>query len=542
MADKVYRVGAYVRLSVDSASIDSDSIENQSDMLSKFIDMMAGWVQVKIYVDNGFSGATFQRPAFQEMIQDAVQGKINLVLVKDLSRFGRNYLEAGKYLEDVLPSLGCRFVAIHDGIDTEDGENDIMPFLNAMNDYYVKSHSDRIRSVLAAKASAGQKVSGHAPYGYRRSEADNSQLIVDEYSAEIVRRIFEMRKQGIGSSIIAQALNAESVLPPRLYYKTNVGKHSHKTKTKCWRPSSILRILRSEIYIGNGIQLKRKIHSYRDRRLVMRPEDEWIRMDGIFPAIIDIETWDSVQRVNKANSRRIVKSNDVALFSGFAYCLDCGSKLAYNKCKSHYRSRVTGEITKDTYHPAYTCRHYRNTARAECSVHNISEKNLSNVVFQQIKMLIDSVRIDKDAVTASLTERLIGEQKVSLAERKKEVLLLRKRIKKLETAIASLYESYAIGQSSNDSFSVSIRQYEAKRLDYENRLVSLEASEQGSEAMADNIHKLTHLAQEHLNVTEINRSLLETFVEKIEIGEAVFTDGFKEQKIIIYYKFIGCPL
>ena len=128
MADKVYRVGAYVRLSVDSASIDSDSIENQSIMLSRFIDMMAGWVQVKTYVDDGFSGATFQRPAFQEMIQDAKLGKINLVLVKDLSRFGRNYLEAGKYLEDVLPSLGCRFVAIHDGIDTEDGENDIMPF------------------------------------------------------------------------------------------------------------------------------------------------------------------------------------------------------------------------------------------------------------------------------------------------------------------------------------------------------------------------------------------------------------------------------
>ena len=338
MADKVYRVGAYVRLSFDSASIESDSIENQSIMLSRFIDMMAGWVQVKIYVDDGFSGTTFQRPAFQEMVQDARQGKINLVLVKDLSRFGRNYLEAGKYLEDVLPSLGCRFVAIHDGIDTEDGENDIMPFLNALNDYYIKNQSDRIRSVMAAKASAGQKVSGHAPYGYRRCGENKTQLVIDEYAAGIVRRMFEMRKQGKGCGVIAQTLNAESILPPRLYYKNHVGRHAHNTKAKCWIPGTIQRILKNELYIGNSIQLQHKIHSYRDRRLVKRPQDEWVRMDGVFPAIIDPETWDAVQEVNKARSIHIVKSNEVPLFHGFVLCRDCGSKMAFIKWNTHYRA------------------------------------------------------------------------------------------------------------------------------------------------------------------------------------------------------------
>ena len=411
-----------------------------------------------------------------------------------------------------------------------------------MNDYYVKNHSDRIRSVMAAKASAGQKVSGHAPYGYRRCEENNTQLVIDEYAAGIVRRIFEMRKQGKGCSAITQTLNAEAVLPPRLYYKNHVGRHAHNTKAKCWIPGTVQRILKNELYIGNSIQLQRKIHSYRDRRLVMRSQDEWVRMDGIFPAIIDTDTWDAVQEVNKAKSIRIIPSNEVSLFAGFVRCPDCGSKMAYSKGNSSYRSRVTGEITRYSSHPYFSCRHYLNTARAECSGHNISEKNLTQIVFEQLKHLIDSVSVDEDAVISSLTKRLVGEQKMSLAERKREVLSLRKRIKKLEMAITSLYEAYATGQTNDDSFSVSIHQYEAERLDCENRLAIIEESEQGNDVMVNNIQQLTQLAKQHLRITEIDRSLLESFVEKIEVSEAKVVDEVREQEITIYYKFIGCPL
>lgn len=539
MANKVYRVGAYVRLSVESTSIESDSIDNQTTMLSKFIAMMDGWIEVKFYVDDGFSGGTFQRPAFLEMIEDVRQGKVNLILVKDLSRFGRNYLEAGAYLEDILPSLGCRFVAIHDGVDTEDGENDIVPFLNAMNDYYIKNHSDRIRSVMAAKAHAGQKVSGHAPYGYRRCEVENTKLVIDEYSAGIVRRIFEMRSEGKGGSLIAQALNAEGVLPPRLYYKNHVANHAHATKAKVWLPSSILRIVKNELYIGNAVQLQRKINSYRDKRMQMRSEDEWVRLDGIFPAIIDMETWEAVQKVNEANSINIPQTGEIHLFSKLLRCADCGSVMARNNSKSSYTSIITGEKTIYGTYANYFCRHYTNTARGECSMHSISEIHLSQVIFEQLKILLDSVRVSEEAVVNALTKQLIGEHQLSLAERKKEGLALRKRIKKLETAIATLYEAYVTQQTADSTFSKSIQQYETERLDCENRLAIIEASEQKDVVTVENIQKLTQSAREFLGITEISRSLLEALVEKIDIGEAEVVDGIKKQDITIHYKFIG---
>ena len=538
MANKVYRVGAYVRLSMESTSIESDSVENQTIMLSRFIAMMDGWIETKFYVDDGFSGATFQRPAFQEMIEDVRKGKVNLILVKDLSRFGRNYLEAGAYMEDILPSLGCRFVAIHDGVDTEDGENDIVPFLNAMNDYYIKNHSDRIRSVMAAKAHAGQKVSGHAPYGYRRCEEISTNLVIDEYSAGVVRRIFEMRKEGKGGSLIAQALNAEGILPPRLYYKNHVGSHAYATKAKCWIPSTIMRLLRNETYIGNAVQLQHEIISYRDKRMRMRSVDDWVRLDNVFPAIIDMETWEAVQAVNEEKSIRIPKG-EIHLFSGLLRCADCGSNMARNHGRRSYTSRVTGKVANYKPHPAYVCRHYLNTARGECSIHSVAENHLSQVVFEQLKQLIDGVRVSEDVVVSTLTKRLIGEHNLSLAERKKERLALGKRIKKLEAAIATLYESYVTQQSADSAFSQSIQQYEAERLDCENRLATIEASEHEGDLMVGNIQKLAQSARKFLEITEISRSLLESLVEKIVIGEAKIVDGVKKQDITIYYKFIG---
>ena len=206
MSDKLYNVGIYIRLSRENTAYadgDSMSIENQQSILSKVISMMPGWVETRTYIDNGASGGNFNRRGFRDMMTDVRNGDINLVLVHDLSRFGRNYLESGKYLEEELPSLGCRFVALTDGIDTDTGENDIMPFLNAMNDYYLKNISDRIKAVFHAKAKDGQKLTGTAPYGYMRNPDDNTRLIVDDYAAAVVRRIFEMRADGMGYTKIA---------------------------------------------------------------------------------------------------------------------------------------------------------------------------------------------------------------------------------------------------------------------------------------------------------------------------------------------------
>ena len=371
--NKLYRVGAYVRLSVESTSYDSESVENQCSMLSKFISMMPGWVETKFYIDDGVSGATFDRRGFQEMIADARDGLINLVLVKDLSRFGRNYLEAGHYLEEVLPALGCRFVSLTENIDTENGENDIVPFLNAMNDYYVKNHSDRIRSIMAAKAKDGQKVSGQAPYGYRRNPEENTRLLIDEYSAGIVRQIFEMRKQGKGFYTIAKVLNADAILPPKLYYLSIMDRDDSHVKTRHWRPAWIGHMVKNELYIGNAVQLKKKVVSYRDKREVSRPEEEQIRIEDVFPAIIDMDTWDAVQAVNEQACKRHAnrREPEKKLFSGILFCADCGASMVAiqnNKCPN-----------KDgTISVHYLCGKYHSTGGADCSRHSISEKVLAS--------------------------------------------------------------------------------------------------------------------------------------------------------------------
>lgn len=234
---KCYNVGAYLRLSIKDTDYkeDSQSIESQQQMLSQFIGMMPGWIEKRFYIDNGFSGGNFQRPAFQEMMEDARCGFINLLLVKNLSRFGRNYLEAGNYLENELPQLGCRFVSLLDNVDTENGENDIIPFINGLNDYYLKNLSDRIKSVLTAKAKTGQYLSGETPYGYMRDSENHTHLVIDEYAADIVKKIYDMRLSGMGYYSIARLLNENEITPPRLYYYNRQNRQPPKNSINMWQ-------------------------------------------------------------------------------------------------------------------------------------------------------------------------------------------------------------------------------------------------------------------------------------------------------------------
>jgi DNA invertase Pin-like site-specific DNA recombinase len=530
---KLYNVGAYVRLSMEAASYDSDSVENQMSMLSKFIGMMPGWVEQKFYVDDGFSGVSFQRPAFQEMIADVKNGQINLVLVKDLSRFGRNYLEAGHYLEDLLPSLGCRFVAFQDGIDTEDGENDIMPFLNAMNDYYVKNHSDRIRSVMASKAKDGQKIAGHAPYGYRRREDDNTRLVIDEYAAGIVRRIFEMRKEGLGFYTIAKTLNSENILPPMRYYYNSIGQDDSKASARVWRHNYLVKMLRNELYIGNAVQLEKVIVSYRDKREVSRPVDERIRVDGAFPAIIGKDLWDEVQAVNQSAGARFAKKRPPRkqLFSDIAVCADCGAKMSY------IMDGTKGK--KGQVYINYQCSRFQGTGATVCTRHNISQTVLRKLVTHRIMELVDQVKLNEKAVFKTLTERMIGDRTATKIQRKKEAAMLKQRLHKLETTIAKLYEHRVTGQITEDSFAKQMQSAEAERLNSEKRLAILEASEQEAEGKLSDIQSWIRLIKENATVTEISRDLLLNLIDKIEIGEGRTVDGVRERDIVIHYRFVG---
>jgi len=322
---KIYEVGIYARISQE----DSTSIENQIALLTKFIENMPGWVKTKTYTDNA-SGANFARPGFISMMQDARLGIINLVLVKDLSRFGRNYLEAGRLLEEELPSLGCRFVALSDGIDTDTGENDIIPFINAINDFYVRDISHRVKSVMLARAKDGQKLTGRAPYGYARDPSNRGRLIIDQNTAGIVRQIFELRANSMSYGQIAGELIKNQIPPPQ----------------SRWTAPTIKLILGNEIYIGNTVSLKRGTRSYRDKRIYWRDQSEWVRVENTHEAIIDIKTWDKVAELN--NSTKKTASCKTSLFAGLVFCQSCNTKMRFSRYGSYKCKAACSKISEKT--------------------------------------------------------------------------------------------------------------------------------------------------------------------------------------------------
>ncbi len=348
--DRRYDVGIYARLSVDdvrnskrqgSLSADSVSIQNQIEFLSRYA-RQQGWREVKCYRDDGITGSHSERPEFQQMLRDAEDGVINLILISDLSRFGRNYVEVGQYTDFILPSFGCRLVSVQDGIDTGSDNNDMMPFRALLNDRYLKDLSEKIKTAHRVMARDGKRVSGRPPYGYRPDPKNKHAFVVDEYSAGIVRRIFQMRLDGMGYGRIAGALNLDGILCPREYeFQVVRGGKNPFPRSSVWTAGSVKNTLHTEAYIGNRVQCRTAPLSYRLSKTKIKSEDEWIRAENTHPAIIDRATWDAVREINQtATEAYTARSKQASLFHGLLHCPDCGSPmLCYVLIYSTYRKR-----------------------------------------------------------------------------------------------------------------------------------------------------------------------------------------------------------
>ena len=534
---KLYNVGVYIRLSRENTAYvgeDSLSIENQQAMLSKFIDIMPGWVEKRVYIDNGATGGNFNRQGFQDLMSDARQGIINLVLVQDLSRFGRNYLEAGKYLEEELPALGCRFVALSDGIDTEDGESDIMPFLNAMNDYFLKNLSDRIKSVLTAKAKDGQKLSGAVPYGYDRNPEEHTRLIVDEYAAGIVKRIFELRVTGMGYSAIAGVLNNENILPPRLYYfkRQNRETITRADCTTIWKDVTVKTILKNELYLGHTVAFKRKNRSYRDNRSVHRDKNEWIRTENTHAPIISKEIWECVQQINTKAKEKVAhyRKPQPSLFGKLLVCEDCQTVMS---------STVTTKNYGRGRYEAYHCRLHTSSGRTVCSWHRISETVLKKLVLSHIKEKAKLIALDEKGILKVLQQKLIGTHKAGKRDVTKERKELERQLQALEVQMEQCYEDKICGDISAEAFTAMADKAEIKRSEIEDRLTRLTQTAEQNQSRLHDINRWISLIKEKSTLKEVDRELLESLIEKIEIGEKQMVDGVKTQDVRIYYKYVG---
>lgn len=512
---------------------ESVSIENQYLLLSK-IAMLNGWSEIKSYRDDGYSGGNFQRPGFLEMLEDAKNGVINLILVKDLSRLGRDFVEVGRYTDVVFPSLGCRFVSVLDCLDSEGDNTDMLHFRSLMNDYHLKDLSSKIKSVLHAKMRNGQFIAAYAPYGYRKSEDDKHKLAVDEEAAAVVRRMFGMRQSGASYGRIAATLNNDGILSPRWYWAVHYGSGSCKY-AKLWTYATVKNILNNDIYKGNLIQNQTGHRSYKDGTMIYKPESEWITHEDAHEALVSAETWEAVQEINRqaASISEGHAAPTPCLFSGKLVCADCGTPLGANR---ETRRRKNGEAKKYT---SYFCARYTSSGRSVCSWHRIYEITLKEIIMSEIRAHAEALTLDEAAVLDRLKKRLSADDAKRQEDTRVELGRLRRRIQELEQTTARLYEDKVTGIISASAFSVLIQKSEAERLQKAARLDELQAEAGRYERSHIDIQSWAALIRKHLNISALDREIVDELIDHVIIGERTVKDGQRRQDIKIYYRFVG---
>ncbi|WP_373264097.1 recombinase family protein [Hungatella hathewayi] len=327
-----YSVGIYVRLSKDNERAgESVSIENQKLMLTKHCEEQ-GWTNYSVYCDDGYSGTNFDRPGVTQLIEDAKDGKIDLILCKDLSRFGRNYIQLGQFTDYLFPMIGVRFIALNDGVDTINSDNDIMPFRNLLNEFQSKDTSKKIKAVKQTHAKLGNYLGCYVPYGYKTHPDDKHKFVVDKVAAAVVKKMFAYRRHGDGFRKIARHLNEEHILPPRDYYYQQNGQVDKGCRNHCWNDVTVKKMLRNEVYLGHMVQNKRGTLSYKNKKQVDKPKNEWIKVENTHEAIIDIDTWNACTEIDARNCKlRPTKESEISLFGGLLKCMDCGFKMRYSQ-------------------------------------------------------------------------------------------------------------------------------------------------------------------------------------------------------------------
>lgn len=541
---KLYKAGIYCRLSVDDANNsakaknyipadESVSIENQYELLSKFA-MLNGWAEIKSYRDDGYSGGNFQRPGFSEMLEDARNGVINLILVKDLSRLGRDFIEVGRYTDVVFPSLGCRFVSVLDCLDSEGDNTDMLHFRSLMNDYHLKDLSNKVKSVLHAKMRSGQYIAAYAPYGYCKSTDDKHKLVIDEEAAAVVRRMFDMRRSGTAYGKIAAALNNDGILSPRWYWAVHYGNGSCKY-AKLWMYATVKNVLCNEIYRGNLIQNQTGHRSYKDDTMIYKPESEWVRHDDAHDAIITPEAWDAVQEVNRLASLRAVDraAPTPCLFTGKLICSDCGASLVANR-ETHRRKNGMEKL-----YVSYFCSRYTGSGRSVCSWHRIYEMTLSELVMNEIRAYAIALEHDEAALLDKLKKQVTEDGDRRQTDTRQEITKLRRRVQELEQMTAKLYEDKVCGAITEAIFSVLIHKSEQERIQKAERLETLLSEAKKYEQDTADIRSWASVIRKHLDIQTLDRETVDELIDHIEVGERAVVEGARHQDIKVYYRFVG---
>ena len=536
MTETTYNVGIYCRLSNDDERDgESVSIENQKLVLQRYV-QERGWNLVDIYVDDGYSGTNFQRPGVQRLINDAKAKRINVIIVKDLSRFGRNYIEFGQYTDYLFPSIGCRFIALNNGIDTEnqDGSTDVMCFLNLFNEFYSRDTSKKVKAVKKACAEDGKFMGTYPAYGYKRDPADKHHLIIDEDTAPIVRRIFAMRASGIAFRKICTTLNEEGIQPPGVLYYQRKGSGDPRRVNHLWAETTVKRLIRNEVYIGNMVQGKYGTLSYKCRKMVSKPQEEWIRVEGTHEAIISREVWDTVVSIDSNHvCKRETTDGIKSIFSGLVYCADCGFKLRNSIERFTYKDGRPGRRS------FFICGNYGRSGKTACTSHYIGESALYEIVLQDIREKARCNSYDSENLIDRISRIKDRENHSRMASYEQELKATKARLSELEKLMQNLYEDKCSGVIPQTVFQTLIKKYEAESAQ---KAALLPELEQKARTQRENRNDASHWAEiirRYTEITELDETLLFELVDRIEVGEAKCISAARVRDIRVYYRYVG---
>ena len=521
MENIMFNACGYTRASKeDRDRSESNTIINQKAMIENFVKKHPEIRLQEMKADDGESGVSFERPKFQEMLELIKAGKINCVIVKDLSRLGRNWLESGQYIQQIFPFFNVRFIAINDNYDSMDCNADIeqvmVPFKNLMNEAYARDTSIKTRSVFETKRKAGEFVGAFVPYGYKRSETDKHMLVIDEYAANIVKDIFSWRIDGMSAGKIADKLNTLGILSP-LEYKSSSGVKyatSFKNKTKAeWSAVSVSRILKNEIYTGCLVQGKRSSANYKVKKVQYKDESEWTRVEDTHEAIIGKEDFRIVQNLSKFDMRSSPKSDNVYLFSGIIFCGDCRQNMIR---KSSY--------AKNKKYHYYVCSTHKADSTV-CSTHHFSETKLESVVLQAIRQQI----AEMTEVSEMLEHISIMPMQMAKTQRiKAEIKNKKTEIDKTERRKKRMYDDYADGILSKEDFCMMNDVYTEEIRKYK-EIVSLREAELKTVAESTNHTQWMTVFTEQGHIASLDRRLIVTLIEKIYI--------YNDARIEIMFKY-----
>lgn len=518
---KVWNACGYVRLSrEDGDREESNSVTGQKDLIRDFCARNPDLRECGMKVDDGFTGSNFQRPAFQEMIADVKAGKINCIVVKDLSRFGRDHLEAGEYIERIFPFLGVRFIAINDHYDSLHSNSDsdalILPVKNLINEAYCRDISIKVRSQLEIKRRRGDFIGSFAVFGYQKDPDDHNRLIVDEYAAGVVRDIFRWKLEGISAGDIADRLSQSGISTPMDYKRSQGLSYSTSFRTKresVWSAGMVLRILKNPVYIGVLEQGRVTTPSYRVNRVVNKPREEWAVVEGCHEPIIDLFDFESVQKVLALDTRTSVSGKAVEMFSGMVYCGECGGAMV--------RKTIPSGKKKYVY---YVCAAHKN--EKTCYSHTLRDIALNEIVLEALKKHIQDV-IDLSDLMGMMDAAKL--QQVTVRKMQARLENKQSEIDRCQTLLRSLYESLADGIIDQREYQELKRTYSRQRT---------EAEEQAEAIQAEMNRELTNLNfgcgwmdqfRKHQNIEELDRTIIVSLIERVMV--------FRNHRVEIVYRW-----